>query len=125
VVSLEVQPRSTPGERADTDVVVEVDEDLGVLATIVEEWAGPRQSWDFTLHEGHEFGRTNNVEVQLLYAEGEQTSSLSFRLDQLARATDTGDELVLQFEQRDGIAKLARATENGLHVELFHILTYT
>ena len=125
MVSLEVQPRSTPGERADTDVVVEVDEDLGVLATIVEEWAGPRQSWDFTLHEGHEFGRTNNVEVQLLYAEGEQTSSLSFRLDQLARATDTGDELVLQFEQRDGIAKLARATENGLHVELFHILTYT
>ena len=56
---------------------------------------------------------------------GEQTSSLSFRLDQLTGADDTGDELVLRFEEADGIAKLARCTANGLAVELFHILTYT
>jgi hypothetical protein len=28
-------------------------------------------------------------------------------------------------EERDGIAKLARLDANGLHVELFHILTFT
>jgi hypothetical protein len=125
VVSLEVQPRATPGERADTAAVVDVDEDLAVLATVIEDWAGPRPNWDFSLSEGHEFGRRNNVEVRLLLAAGEQTSSLSFRLEQLERATDTGAELVLQFEERDGIAKLARASGNGLDVELFHVLTYT
>jgi hypothetical protein len=56
---------------------------------------------------------------------GEQTSSVTFRLDQLDAATDTGGELVLRFEEEDGIAKLARVTANGLDVELFHILTFT
>jgi hypothetical protein len=32
---------------------------------------------------------------------------------------------VLVFEQRVGIAKLARLTASGLDVELFHILTFT
>jgi hypothetical protein len=50
---------------------------------------------------------------------------LQFRLDQLEAADATGDELVLRFEERDGIARLARLTENGLDVELFHILTFT
>ena len=60
-----------------------------------------------------------------MFVEGEQTSSLRFRLDQVDEATDTGDELVLRFEERDGIAKLATATAQGLDVELFHILTFT
>jgi hypothetical protein len=34
-------------------------------------------------------------------------------------------ELVLRFEERDGIAKLVHCTSNGLDVELFHILTTT
>ena len=29
------------------------------------------------------------------------------------------------FEEEDGIAKLARVRQNGLDVELFHILTFT
>lgn len=123
--TLDVQPRPTPEERADAAVQIDVDEDLIVLATIVEDWAGPRQSWEFTLSEGHDFGRANNVEARLLFAEGEQTSSLSFRLDQLESAADTGTELVLRFEERHGIAKIARAKANGLEVELFHVLTYT
>ena len=41
------------------------------------------------------------------------------------QAGDFGDELVLRFEERDGIAKTARLTANGLDVELFHILTFT
>jgi hypothetical protein len=61
----------------------------------------------------------------LLFAIGEQTSSLTFRLDQIDRVDDEGEELILIFEERDGIAKLARLTANGLDVELFHILTYT
>ncbi|MDQ3669273.1 MAG: hypothetical protein M3377_03175, partial [Actinomycetota bacterium] len=61
----------------------------------------------------------------LLFVAGEQTSSLGFRLDQVDEATDTGDELVLRFEEQDGIAKLARLTSNGLEVDLFRILTYT
>ena len=104
---------------------VEVDEDLAVLAATLEDWATPRQGWIFSLREGTEFGRNNNVEAELELALGEQTSRLLFRLDQLEAADDTGDELVLRFEERDGIAKLARLTENGLDVELFHILTFT
>jgi hypothetical protein len=125
VATIEVYPRETPEERADTLVEVEVDEDLTVFASTIEEWFAPRQGWDFTLREGHDFGRANNVEVRLLLVAGEQTSSLGFRLDQVDEATDTGDELVLRFEEQDGIAKLARLTSNGLEVDLFRILTYT
>ena len=78
------------------------------------------------LREGHEFGRGNNVEAELLFATGEQTSSLRFRLDQLDRADELDSyEFLLVFEERDGIAKTARLTANGLDIELFHILTFT
>jgi hypothetical protein len=120
-----VQPRQTPAERADTAVEVEVEEDFTAHAAIIEDWVAPRQSWEFTLREGHDFGRANNVEGRLLFVSGEQTSSLSFRLDQIARLEDTGQELVLIFEETDGIAKLAHLTSNGLDVELFHVLTFT
>jgi hypothetical protein len=120
-----VMPRQTPAERALDEVEVQVDESLTVLASTLEDWASPRQAWELELREGHEFGRANNVEVRLLFSEGEQTSSLEFRLDQLDRADDTGQELVLVFEERDGIAKLATCTANGLDVELYHILTFT
>ncbi len=125
MATIEVYPRQTPEERADTLVPIEVDEDLTVLVAAIEDWVTPRQNWEFTLIEGHDFGRANNVEGRLLHAAGEQTSSLSFRLEQLTGADDTGEILVLRFEEEDGIAKLARASANGLDVELFHILTYT
>ena len=125
MTTLEVYPRDTPGERADALVPVDVDEELGIFAATLEEWVTPRQGWEVTLRQGTDFGRANNVEARLLFVSGEQTSSLSFRLDQLVGADDTGDELVLRFEEEDGIAKLARLTANGLDVELFHILTYT
>ena len=44
---------------------------------------------------------------------------------QLEAADDTDTDLVLRFEESDGIAKLARLTKNGVEVELFHILTFT
>jgi hypothetical protein len=122
---LRVQPRQTPGERADTPVEVEVLDGFGEHATIIEDWIEPRQSWSLTLREGHDFGRVNNVECELLFSAGEQTSSLSFRLDQVDAVDDTGQELVLRFEEQDGIAKLARLGANGLDVELFHVLTFT
>lgn len=125
MATIHVQPRPTPAERADADLEISVDERLRDFADAIEDWAAPRQSWEFTLYEGHEFGRANNVEASLMFVEGEQTSSLRFRLDQVDEATDTGDELVLRFEERDGIAKLATATAQGLDVELFHILTFT
>ena len=78
--TLEVQPRPTPEERHDAAVEVEVDEELTVHAATIEDWVAPRQSWEFTLHEGHDFGRANNVEARLLFVAGEQTSSLVFRL---------------------------------------------
>jgi hypothetical protein len=118
-------PRPTPEERAETEARIDIDEELAVYAAQIEEWSAPRQPWEFTLHEGHDFGRANNVEGRLLFAEGDQTSALSFRLDQIARLEDTGQELVLIFEENEGIAKLARCTANGLDVELFHILTFT
>jgi len=125
VPTLEVYPRDTPAERAETLVPVDVDEDLSVFAETIDDWAERRQNWDATLIEGTDFGKANNVEIRLLYVAGEQTSSLAFRLDQLEAADDTGELLVLRFEERDGIAKLARASANGLDVELFHVLTYT
>ena len=125
MATLTVAPRQTPAERAGQDVEIEVDEALTVLAATLEDFTTGRTDWEFELREGHEFGRANNVEVRLLYADGTQTSSLAFRLEQLEVADDTGQELVLRFEERDGIAKLARLTANGLDLELHHILTYT
>jgi hypothetical protein len=125
MATMTVAPRDTPAERADERIEVEVDEALTVLAATIEDWVTPRSDWEFTLREGHEFGKGNNVEGRLLYVDGAQTSSLSFRLEQLDEATDTGQELVLRFEETDGIAKVAFLTANGLDLELFHILTYT
>src|SRR3954447_12960912 len=125
MMTLHVQPRPTPAERSDEELVIQVDERLGELAEVIEDWVTPRQSWEFTLREGHEFGKANNVEGRLLFVEGTQTSSVLFRLEQLDEATDTGSELVLRFEEQDGISKLVTLTSNGLDIELFHILTFT
>jgi hypothetical protein len=125
MATLEVYPRETPEERADALVPVEVDEDLAVHAATLEEWVTPRQNWEVTLRQGHDFGRANNVEARIVFVAGEQTSALTFRLDQLTAADDTGAELVLRFEEQDGVAKLARLSATGFDVELFHILTYT
>jgi hypothetical protein len=123
--TIEVLPRPTPAERSGAAVAIEVDEALTVHAATIEDWVAPRQNWELTLREGTDFDRANNVEAILDVVAGEQTSSLAFRLDQLDRVDDTGEELVLIFEERDGIAKAARLTANGLDVELFHILTFT
>jgi hypothetical protein len=125
VPTIAVQPRQTPEERTFDPVEVEIEPELRAHAEIIEDWVAPRQAWEFQLREGHDFGRANNVEGRLLFVAGEQTSSLAFRLDQLSRADDFGEELVLRFEEADGIAKTARLTANGLDVELFHILTTT
>ena len=125
MATLQVLPRQTPEERATDEIEIEVDDQASLHAAIIEDWVAPRQNWEFTLHEGHDFGRANNVEGRLLVVSGEQTSSLSFRLDQLDSAEDLGDELSLRFEENDGIAKTAVCTSNGLDVELFHILTFT
>ena len=125
MATMHVMPRPTPEERDDRPVEIDVDEELTVLASTLEDWAAMRPNWEFTLHEGHDFGRANNVEGRFLFVGGEQTSSLRFRLDQLDMADDTGQELVMRFEERDGIAKIARLTANGLDLELFHILTFT
>lgn len=123
--TLEVYPRDTPAERADELVPVDVEEALGVFVATIEDWVTPRQNWELTLREGTEFGKANNVEARILFVAGEQTSSLSFRLDQLDAADDAGDTLVLRLEEADGIAKLARMTSTGFELELFHILTFT
>jgi hypothetical protein len=125
MATLQVQPRPTPAERPDEPLQIEVDDALIVHAGTLEEWTDHLATWELTLREGHEFGRTNNVEAVLVSAAGEQTCSLQFRLDQLDAVDDVGDELVLRFEERDGIAKLARLTHNGLDVELQHVLTFT
>jgi hypothetical protein len=125
VPTIEVQPRQTPEERAFHPVEVEIEPELRDHAEIIEDWVAPRQNWELQLREGHDFGRANNVEGRLLFVAGEQTSSLAFRLEQLDGVEDFGEELVLRFEEEDGIAKTARLMTNGLDVELFHILTTT
>jgi hypothetical protein len=125
MATMEVQPRPTPAERADTPVSIEVDEPLTVFAATIEDWVAPRHNWEVQFREGTDFGRPNNVECRLLAVAGEQSSSILFRLDQLDAVDDVMDELVLRFEERDGIAKMARLAATGLDVELFHILTFT
>ncbi|MDQ4030266.1 MAG: hypothetical protein M3168_04425 [Actinomycetota bacterium] len=122
---LEVQPRDTPEERHDRPVEIPVDEALSVHATTIEDWIAPRHNWEVVFREGHDFGRPNNVEARLLLVGGECSSTLVFRLDQLDAAEDFGEELVLRFEERNGIAKTARLTSNAIDVEFFHILTFT
>ncbi|HEY6963377.1 MAG TPA: hypothetical protein VI408_15945 [Gaiellaceae bacterium] len=122
MATLHVQPRPTPEERADGDVVVEVEEALTVFVATIEDWTTPRQAWEFTLHQGHDFGRSNNVEGRLVYVQGEQTSSVRFRLDQLESVDDFQDTLVLRFEENDGICKGVSCTSNGLDVDLHHII---
>lgn len=122
MASLHVQPRPTPGERADTDVVIEVDEAMTVFVATIEDWTTPRQAWEFTLHQGHDFDRPNNVEGRLVYVQGEQTSSIRFRFDQLDTVDDFQDTLVLRFETTDGICKAVSCTSNGFDVDLHHII---
>jgi uncharacterized protein YheU (UPF0270 family) len=117
-----VMPRKTPAERAGDGITVEIDEAYTVDVAAIEDWVSVRQAWELTLREGTDFGRTNNVETRLVFVAGEEAASLEFRLEQLDRATDKGSELVLQFEESDGIAKLATLRANGLDLELFHIL---
>jgi hypothetical protein len=124
MATLHVQPRDTPAERDETQLELEVDERMVVDVAAIEDWVAPRSTWSFVLREGHEFGRANNVEAVLMLVDGNQTSSLMFRLEQLDLAEAAQDELLLRFEERDGIAKAARCTENGLDVELFHIVGY-
>lgn len=123
--TLHVQPRHAPGERSGTDLELEVDERLVVDVAAIEDWVASRSSWDFTLREGHDIGRVNNVEGRLMLVDGNQTSAVSFRLEQLDVAEAAQDELLLRLEERDGIAKTVRCTENGLDVELFHIVGFT
>ena len=125
MATIEVLPRQTPEERADTPVTIEIDEDLTVHIATMEDWTTPRQAWEVTFHEGHDFGRANNVECKLLFVGGEHTCTLSFRLEQLDSTLDTGEALMLRFEEKDGIAKVVTCTSNGLDVELHHILTFT
>jgi hypothetical protein len=125
MTTIQAQPRDTPAEHHGTPVEIEVDDDLATHVATIEAWCTPRQNWEFSVREGHEFGRPNNVEGRVLFVAAEQTSSLVFRLDQLDAVTDTGQELLLRFEEQDGIAKVARLRANGLEVELFHILTFT
>jgi hypothetical protein len=44
---------------------------------------------------------------------------------QVEAIQDLVEELVIRFEEENGITKAARLVPNGLHVELFHILTFT
>ena len=123
--TIQVLPRPTPEERADTPVEIEVDEAVSVSAGTIEDWVTPRDHWEFTLFQGQDFGRMNNVEGRLLFVAGSQTSSLLFRFEQLDMAEVVGDDLLLRFEENEGIAKVARLSANGLDIELFHILTFT
>jgi len=122
---LEVVPHPAPAEHFAAAVEISVDEPLAVQAATIEDWVGSRQAWELSLREGTQLDRPNNVEAVLRFMIGDQTSTVTFRLDQLDSVHDLGDELVIFFEEREGIAKAARLTANGLDVELFHILTFT
>ena len=122
MATIEVQPRETPGERADTAVEVELDDDLSVLANQLEEWVAPLERWELQLREGHDFGRRNNVEARLLFSGADGTASVIFRLDQLDSIQELERERWLILEEREGLAKALHLAPNGVDVELFHVV---
>lgn len=77
MATLEVQPRDTPGERADAPVSVEIDDAPSVPAAQLEEWAARVEQWELQLREGHGFGRANHVEARLLSTGGDHACSLA------------------------------------------------
>jgi hypothetical protein len=117
-----VQPRETPAERADAPVEIVVDEALTVLAAQLDEWVATMEHWELAYCEGHEFGKTNNVEARLLLTAPGHTCSLVFRLDQLEAIEEFDRELWLTLDERDGIARAVHLAPLGMDVELFHIV---
>jgi len=119
--TITVQPRETPGERADAPVEVELDEALAVHANELEEWVAIMEHWELAFRQGHDFGRTNNVEARLLFTGPGHTCSLTFRLDQLDRIQVFDRELWLTLDEREGVARAVHLAPTGLDVELFHL----
>lgn len=121
MANLRVQPRETPGERADDAVEVEIAEELAIYADQLEEWAATREHWELVFRQGHDFGRADNVEARLLFVGGDHTCSISFRLDQIETVQEFEQELWLTLDEREGIAKAVHLAPMGLDVELHHI----
>lgn len=122
MANLRVQPRETPGERADALVEVELREELALLVDQLETWTAPLEYWEVVFRQGHDFGRDDNVEARLLFTGGDHTCSLSFRLDQVESIQELDRELWLTLDERNGIAKAAHLAPLGLDVELHHIV---
>jgi hypothetical protein len=121
VASLRVQPRETPGERADDPVEVELAEELAVFANQLEEWTATMEQWQLVFRQGHDFGRSGNVEARLLFVGGDHTCSVGFRLDQIETVQEFEQGLWLTLDERDGIARAVHLAPAGLDVELHHI----
>jgi hypothetical protein len=122
VANLKVEPRQTPGERAEKPVEVEIDETLALHAATLEEWASGVEQWELSFRQGHDFGRPDNVEAKLLFSGAGHACSIGFRLDQLDTIHELGDELWLILEERDGIAKGMHLAPGGFDLELYHIV---
>jgi hypothetical protein len=122
VASLRVQPRETPGERAEALVEVELREELALLVDQLETWTAPLEYWEVIFRQGHDFDRGDNVEARLLFTGGDHTCSLSFRLDQVESIDELDRELWLILDAEDGIARAAHLAPLGLDVELHHIV---
>ena len=121
MASLRVQPRETPGERADVAVEVEIAEELALFADQLEEWTTAMEHWEVSFRQGHDFGRSGNVEARLLFVGGDHTCSLSFRLDQLVTIQEFEQGLWLTINEQDGIGTAAHLSPLGLDVDLHHI----
>jgi hypothetical protein len=121
VANLQVQPRETPGERAGVVVEVEIAEELALFADQLEEWTTGKEQWEVVFRQGHDFGRSGNVEAQLLFAGSDHTCTLTFRLDQLEQIQEFEQGLWLTLDEEEGIATAVHLSPQGLDVELHHI----
>ena len=114
--TLEVLPRPTPEERADQPVPIDVDEALAERAETIEAFTEPRQNWEFTLQEGHDFGRANNVaEYRALVAGLEK--ALELHVDEVEVVSDS--ELLVK--QMRGEYKVKNAALRELSEEAAEI----
>ena len=120
--TLRVEPRDTPGERADDPVEIEIADDLAVFTDQLEEWIATMEHWELSFRQGHDFGRPDNVEARLLFSGADHTCSLTFRLDQLESIQEFERELWLTLDDNEGIATAVHLTPLGLDVELHHIV---
>lgn len=76
MATMTVQPRSTPAERADENMQIEVDEPMTVFAATIDDW-WPRRSVGAPAARGRESGPAKSVDARILFVSGDEQDGIA------------------------------------------------